>query len=369
MEFSEDESTQPNQRKRVEYPKPTTRTDWAVRQSLLRLSGSLGPKKKTKTKPQEVINLSDDEVPTTSGYSARSPKETATTSSATSATIAKVATSPTTPAATHVYADSEELNNAEVDKWVTAKRVFRLKGTKPIESGGPILDDGEKLTWILASACDFAEVNALAERRQLERAEGNETEVLRNRSIIIKEGNRQLDLKTHLIIARYNRAAERKLMEKKRRQQHELAIAEAQQECTSEHKKRKFLDSMATKTKPKSKEVACQVEGIPKKDAAAQTKTFLMAEDVTGIESQCDPCLIRPQDNQLIGWPLKDRPELKRMATQCNLAPTIPVRNSDLESEDEALEKHTSEESTHDNNSDEGMLASPAEAGYLFEDD
>ena len=126
---------------------------------------------------------------------------------------------------------------------------------------------------------------------------------------------------------------------------------------------------MATKTKLRSKEVACQVEGIPKKDAAAQTKTFLMAEDVTGIESQCDPCLIRPQDNQLIGWPLKDRPKLKRMAIQCNLVPTIPVRSSDLESEDEALEKHTSEESTHDNNSDEGMLASPAEAGYLFEDD
>ena len=80
------------------------------------------------------------------------------------------------------------------------KQIFRL----PENRGqvDPPRDAGESLCWILASACDFAEVNHLAETLQISRAPGNAEEIRQNREIITREGNKTFDLRVQLEIAR-----------------------------------------------------------------------------------------------------------------------------------------------------------------------
>ena len=80
------------------------------------------------------------------------------------------------------------------------KQIFRL----PENRGNvePPRDSSESLCWVLASICDFKAVNQLAESLQIARAPQNSQEIRKNREIIIREGNKLLDLRATLEIAR-----------------------------------------------------------------------------------------------------------------------------------------------------------------------
>ena len=93
------------------------------------------------------------------------------------------------------------------------KQIFRLPENRGQED--PPRDAGESLCWILASACDFAEVNHLAETLQISRAPGNAEEIRQNREIITREGNETFDLRVRLEIARaYHRKETGVLLER-----------------------------------------------------------------------------------------------------------------------------------------------------------
>ena len=77
-------------------------------------------------------------------------------------------------------------------------RYFSIPG----QTSPPKRDAGENLAWVVCSACDFQKVNQLAESLQIQRRPDRANLIREDRERLMLEANKDLDLRTEIIIKR-----------------------------------------------------------------------------------------------------------------------------------------------------------------------
>ena len=72
----------------------------------------------------------------------------------------------------------------------------------PSQKSPPKTVTGENLAWVVVSACDFEKVNQLAESLQIQRRPDRANLIREDRERLTLEANKDLDLRTEIIIKR-----------------------------------------------------------------------------------------------------------------------------------------------------------------------